>query len=223
MVVWMTTASRAIDRGNRLGERALQAIGREFEAARRGLGLSQAALAGVARVSRPRYSRIENGKARTLQVVEVTRLATVLGLEAPFRMYPSAVPLRDAGHVRRLHAFLAQVAAPLTARTEVPLPSPLDRHELRAWDAMLFGHEERTAVELEMRLYDAQAVERRLALKRRDDPTEHFLLLVADTRTNRRVLAAFESLFVGLPRLKTAAVRAALEAGRHPGTGMVLV
>ena len=94
---------------------------------------------------------------------------------------------------------------------------------MRAWDGMLFGRGERTALELEMRLYDAQAVERRVELKRRDDPTEHFLLLIAATRTNRRVLAAFPGLFVDLPRLKLAAIRAALAAGRHPGTGMVLV
>ena len=94
--------------------------------------------------------------------------------------------------------------APLSFRIEVPLPSGSERWERRAWDAMLYGLGERTAIELEMRLRDVQAVRRRHELKRRDDPTEHFLLLVADTRHNRRVVAEFAELFAA-PRLRPSA------------------
>jgi transcriptional regulator with XRE-family HTH domain len=219
----MAMASRAFDRGTLLGERAVQNLGREFEEARRGLAVSQAHVAAMAALSRPRYSKIERGKAPTLQVVEVARIATVLGLDPSFRVFPSGPPIRDAASARRLRAFLVLAAPPLTSRTEVPLPGLSDRREQRAWDAVVFGHGERTAIELEMRLRDAQAVERRVALKRRDDPTESFLLLIADTRTNRRVLAVFDGLFADLPRLGPAMVRVALGAGRHPGTGIVLV
>ena len=219
----MPAASRALDRGIRMGQRALLAIGSEFETARRSIGVSQEHVAASSRVSRPRYSKIENGKMSTLQVAEVARIASVLGLEPSFRLFPAGTPIRDAGQARRLGAFLANATAPLKARTEVALPALLDRRELRAWDAVLEGSGERTAIELEMRLYDSQAVERRVALKRRDDPTEHFLLLVADTRTNRRVLAELPGLFADLPRLSKASVIRALSAGRHPGTGLVLV
>ena len=81
----------------------------------------------------------------------------------------------------------------------------------------------RTAIELEMRLRDLQAMRRRHELKRRDDPTEQFLLLVADTGHNRRVLAEYADLFGDLPRLRPSVVRKALERGRHPPTGMLLV
>jgi transcriptional regulator with XRE-family HTH domain len=185
--------------------------------------VSQEHVAAVAGLSRPRYSKIERGKAHTLQVVEVARIATVLGLDPSFRVFPSGPPIRDAASALRLRAFLVLAAPPLTSRSEVPLPAPMDRREQRAWDAVLFGDGERTAIELEMRLRDAQAVERRVALKRRDDPTENFLLLIADIRTNRRVLAEFDGLFADLPRLRPTTVRAALPAGRHPGTGIVLV
>ncbi len=74
-----------------------------------------------------------------------------------------------------------------------------------------------------MRLRDGQAAERRINLKRRDDPTDQFLLLVADTRTNRRVLAEYPDLFADLPRLRQSNVIAALQAGRHPPTGLALV
>lgn len=219
----MTAAGRAFDRGSRLGERALAGIGREFEDARLGLGASQEHVAAASRISRSRYSKIENGKAPALQVVEVARIATVLGLEPSFRLFPAGPPVRDAGHARRLSAFLSMAAAPLSTRTEVPLPASAEHRELRAWDAMLFGHGERTAIELEMRLHDTQALDRRVALKRRDDPTEHFLLLVADTRTNRRILAAMPGLFPDLPRLKHSHVKSALQAGKHPPSGLLLV
>jgi len=93
----------------------------------------------------------------------------------------------------------------------------------RAWEAVLFGHGERTACELEMRRRDVQAVRRRHDLKRRDDPTEHFLLLIADTRHNRSAVAEFEALFADLPRLRPSEVHRALEAGQHPPTGLLFV
>jgi hypothetical protein len=78
-------------------------------------------------------------------------------------------------------------------------------------------------VELEMRLRDIQATERRLALKRRDDATEHFLLAIADTRSNRSILGEFEGAFGTLARLRKRDVLMALGAGRHPPTGLVLI
>lgn len=198
-------------------------IGREFEAGRLALGASQDHVAEASRISRPRYSRIENGKAPTLQVIEVARIASVLGLESSIRLYPGGPPVRDAAHARRLGAFLACAARPLITRTEAPLPALADRRELRAWDGLIVGHGERTAVELEMRLHDTQALERRISLKRRDDPTDWFLLLIADTRTNRRVLASLPDLFPDLPHLARTQALQRLESGMHPGTGIVLV
>ena len=103
------------------------------------------------------------------------------------------------------------------------MPRTSDHPELRAWDAMLFGAGERTAIELETRLRDVQAMRRRVDLKRRDDPTDGFLLLIADTRNNRLVLREFAVLFEDLPRLRPSVVRTALASGRHPHSGLVLV
>ncbi len=177
----MVTATRALDRGTRMGDRFLQVIGQEFRDARLALGVSQDHVAAAARVSRARYSRIERAQTRTLRVVEFARIASVLGLDPSMRLFPGDRAARDAAHAQRLHGVLAEAAAPLRCGREVPLPSLPDRRELRAWDAMILG-QGRTAVELEMRLHDTQALERRIALKRRDDPTDGFLLLVADTR-----------------------------------------
>ena len=60
-------------------------------------------------------------------------------------------------------------------------------------------------------------------MKLRDDPPDHFLLLIADTRHNCRMLAAYPGLFADLPRLRPAAVFRVLEAGSHPPTGLLFI
>jgi transcriptional regulator with XRE-family HTH domain len=219
----MATSEKAFQRGVRRGTRALQLLADEFRAQRLGLGLSQASVAAAARLSRSRYTRIEGAAVGTMTVMEAARISSVLGLELGVQAYPGGDPLRDGAHARRLHAFGGHVGRPLTFRREVGLPSVPGRVELRAWDGEVRGRGERTAVELEMRLHDAQAVERRIGLKRRDDPTDHFLLLIADTRHNRGVLAGSPGLLADLPRLRPSRVFRALEEGRHPPTGLLLV
>lgn len=219
----MVAREKQVDRGARVGVRQLQDVGAELRERRFSLGESQAFVSQAARVSRPRYSRIEAGIAPTLSLIELNRIAAVLGLETSVRIFPGGAPVRDAGHAGKLERLLGAVRRPLAYRLEVPLPASLDRWERRAWDAMLFGVGERTAIELEMRLRDVQAMRRRHELKRRDDPTEHFLLLIADTRHNRRVIEEFGDLFSDLPRLRPGVVRAALEAGHHPPSGLLFI
>ena len=157
-----------------------------------------------------------------LSIVEASRIAGILGLDLSVRLYPGQGPLRDEAHSSRLSRVLEHVRPPFRYRTEVPLPAQPLHSELRAWDAMITGAGRRTAVELEMRLRDGQALERRVALKRRDDPTDEFVLIVADTHGNRRVLASSPGLFADLPRLGPSRVTAALEAGRHPPTSLIV-
>jgi transcriptional regulator with XRE-family HTH domain len=217
------SASRAFDRGTQLARRHVSEIAEEFRERRLALGRSQEVVAEACQISRVHYSQIENGQVPKLTILEVDRIASVLGLAPSIRLYPSGPAVRDAGQLLRLQAFLDDVRPPLTYRIEVPLPPQDDRTDQRAWDAVLYGGGRRTAIELEMRLRDIQALVRRIDLKRRDDPTNAFLLLIADTRANRRILAEFAGMFVDLPRLKPSVVRAALESGKHPPTGLLLV
>jgi transcriptional regulator with XRE-family HTH domain len=219
----MPAIDRRLDRGARRGLRSVQILGEEFRDQRLALGLSQQDVADAAHIHRSRLSRIENGRVRNLSVVEASRIATVLGLDLSVRVYPGGNPLRDAAHAERLRRLLGHVQAPLSYRTEVPLPPNSEHTEMRAWDAMIFGVDCRSAAELEVRISDGQALERRVNLKRRDDPTDRFLLLVADTRRNRRVLSEHPGLFPDLPRVRLSRVIAALEAGQHPPSGLVLI
>ena len=219
----MASVNRAFDRGNRLGLRHLAEIGEELRERRLSLGLSQEIVAAAARMSRSRSSRVENAKASTLSVLEVDRLASVLGLDLAIRLFPGGTPTRDRAHASKLSEVPAWVNPPLRYRIEVPLPAADGRWEQRAWDAMITGSGARTAIELEMRLRDVQAAARRINLKRRDDPTDRFLLVIADTRTNRMVLRSLGELFADLPRLRRLAVRSALHSGLHPPSGILVI
>lgn len=195
----------------------------EFSEARLAAGLSQETVAASTGLSRSVYGRVERAGRPTLSVIETCQIATVLGHDVSLRLFPTADPLRDAAQQELIARLAALTQPPLRLRPEVPLPRIGDRPELRAWDAVIEGVGERTTVEVETRLADAQAQERRIALKRRDDPGPGFLLVVADTRGNRRVLASHPELWADLPRLRSRAIVSALHEGRHPPTGVVLL
>jgi hypothetical protein len=89
----------------------------------------------------------------------------VVGLVPSLRFFADGTPLRDAAHVKLLERLHGTLASSLRWRTEVPLNVTADR---RAWDAEIAGSGWRIVVEAETRLHDAQALERRVALKRRD-------------------------------------------------------
>ena len=95
--------------------------------------------------------------------------------------------------------------------------------DMRAWDAKLIGAGVRIGVEAETRLVDAQALTRRLALKRRDGDVDHVILLVADTRGNRAVLRAFADALAADFPVPGARALAALTAGRDPEGSAILL
>jgi transcriptional regulator with XRE-family HTH domain len=215
--------TRVLDRAARLARRQVDNLGDEFRERRLIQAVSQSHVAAAADLSRTRYGIIERGRPTTLTVDELNRIAAVLGMVPSIRVYPDGVPVRDVGHATKLRRFLEPVRQPVIVRIEVPLPVVEGRPERRAWDVVLFLGRKRCTVELEMRLRDVQEVRRRIDLKRRDDPSESFLLLVADTRLSRRVLDEFATLFDDLPRLRPSQVRASLAEGRLPRSGILLI
>jgi hypothetical protein len=104
---------------------------------------------------------------------------------------------------------------------EVPIPVPGDR---RAIDAETRLNGRRIGFEAELQLDDMQALERRLALKRRDAALDVLVLVVADTRHNRQVLAQHrESLRPAFP-LDPREVLTALARGLVPrADGLVVL
>jgi hypothetical protein len=98
------------------------------------------------------------------------------------------------------------------------------RTDLRAWDAVVDSTGCPDAFEVETRLWDLQSMERRAMLKLRDDATiQHVFLVVADTKANRRALAAGREMLRSAFPLDTRAVMASLAAARCLGAGGVVI
>jgi transcriptional regulator with XRE-family HTH domain len=219
----MAPTQRLYDRGTQLGNRRLATFGEDCHHQRLLLGLTQQQVADGARIDRGTYSLIERGQFEALTVVVAARIAAVLGLDLSVKTYPGGPAIRDAGQAPRLGRLLSKIGRPLQYRVEATLPSVAGRFEQRCWDLAITGHGERTTCEFEAALYDVQAQRRRHNLKLRDDPPDHFLLVVADTRANRRVMREQPEHFADLPRLRTANVLGALTRGEHPPTGWMFL
>ena len=219
----MPARERPVDIGTRRASAILRSLGDELHEARLSRGLSQAHLARLAGLSQTRISRIERQAQPNASVRDMASLFVVVGLDLSVRAYPAGPPIRDVAHRALLERLQERAAPPLKWRVEVPIPVVGGQ---RAWDAVVEGQGHvRVAVEAETRLRDVQALQRRLALKRRDDPTiAGVLLLVSATRTNRLVVAEHCRALVEEYPLSARAILGALGRGSLPsGSGVVLI
>jgi hypothetical protein len=165
-------------------------------------------------------SRLERGRVKNASVRVFALLFAILGQTLSMRPYPDGSPLRDEGHVRLLRRFLEDLPCSMRVRTEVPLGRDGD---LRAWDAELCFDDGCCKLEAETLIADAQALERRIALKMADDDVDRVILLVADTRRNRDAIRASGELLRARFPLHAHQVRAAMAAGRCPPASGIVV
>ena len=182
----MTVRDRRIDRAVALAHSMSGLARRQFHDARLASGLSRVDVGRSVGMSASQVDRFERGLLRDIRLEQMCRLAVAVGLAPNLRFYPDGDPLRDAGQLRVLDRLRHRIT-PGRFRTEVPLDG---RTDLRAWDSVLDGTGCSDAFEVETRVADLQALERRAMLKLRDDATiQHLFLVVADTRRNRMALS----------------------------------
>jgi transcriptional regulator with XRE-family HTH domain len=216
----MPTRDRPIDRAVRRSGRLRQVAGDELRNARIGLGLSQRFVANASGISQTQVSRIERAALSSVTIDALCRMATVVGLDVSIKFYPGDRPFRDQAQIRLLDRFRLEVGPPLILKAEVPIPIPGDQ---RAWDLCIVGLPEIYGVEAETRLWDLQAVQRKLTLKARDSNIGRVILLVSATHANRTALdlaaASLEEMF---PVGGRAALRA-LRAGQDPGGSAIIL
>jgi len=217
----MATRDRPSDIGAADARRLGGAAGKEIRDARRSAGVSQRVLAERAAVSRTQLGCLERGDLKDPSLGLICQVARAAGFNASLKLYPDGARLRDGGQLRVLDRFDRVVAPPLRIAREVHLPIADD---LRAWDERLTDGRNTASVECEVHLHDIQAVERRIALKQRDDPSAGVvILLLADSAHNRRVLAEHrEALRAQFP-LDGGAILRALRGGRIPRAGGILL
>jgi len=173
-------------------------------------------------MSHAQFGRIERGALATPAIEQLSLACAAVGLKLVVRAYPDGDAVRDAAQLGLLRRFRAVLPAQATWHTEVPLPIRGDR---RAWDAVIrFAAREVVAVEAETRFRDAQSVQRRVALKKRDGGIDRVVLLISDTKANRLALAAAREDLRGQFPLDSRAILAAIRAGRaRDADGIVLL
>lgn len=191
----------------------------ELRDARRAAGLSQEHVARVAGLSQSRVSRTERSQPPAPRIDELAPHCAALGLRLAVGVYPEGSPVRDAGQLRLLARFRAELGPGVTLRTEVPVGHPGDA---RAWDAVLDVGSP-VGVDAETRLHDVQALQRRLELKWRDSGLPRVVLVVAATHHNRRVLREHREALASTFPLGTGPVMAALRAGVPPPENGIVV
>lgn len=202
-----------------MGRRQRQRAGEELRRARLAAGLSQRALGGIIGLSHSAVGRLERGELQRVTVERIAVTAAALGLDLRIGLFPSGSPVRDAAHLALIERLRQRVGPGLRWRTEVPVPLPGD---LRSADVVIDGPSVDEMVEAETRLEDLQALERRVRIKQRDLQARRVILLVADTRHNRSVVAAHPELAERFPVTMRACL-AALRAGRDPGGDSIVL
>ena len=208
-------------RARERADRQRTELGRTIRGARFGVGLSIREAGALVGMSHATWWRIEHGLLRSVSVEQLCLVASAVGLDLSTKLYPGQVLVRDAGHARLLGRLRATLPRGVGWLTEVPVaPAP----DQRRWDAIASLMGGRAAVEAEMVLGDIQALDGRLGLKVRDGGVDRVVLLVNDTRHNRRVLAEFrEALRPRFP-LDGRAVLASLRRGElPPANGLVVL
>lgn len=187
--------------------------------ARLAAGLSQRAIGAIAGLSHSAIGRLERGELQRVTVDRIAVVAAGLGLALRIGLFPSGSPVRDAAHLALIERLRRRVSSLLRWRAEVPVPIPGD---LRSADVLIDGPSVDEMVEAETRLNDLQALERRIRAKQRDLGVRRVILLVADTRHDRSVLAAHPEVVERFP-VSTRACLAALRDGRDPGGDAIVL
>ena len=215
----MPTWESAANRGARRARTLLRRVGEELRVARIGAGLSTRRIGAFVGVSHTHVRNIEAGLAPHIDLDLLARLASVLGYELSLGLHPVGSPLRDRAHLAILARLAARMHASIRWRTEVPVPIAGDQ---RSADGVATGRTFDATVEAETRLDDVQASVRKLRAKQRDLGTTRAILLLADTRHNRRAVAATPALRAEFPIHPRAALHA-LARGDDPGGDCLLI
>jgi transcriptional regulator with XRE-family HTH domain len=220
----VATRERPVDRAPRLVGHDLIKIGIDLRTARIGAGLSLRFVGDRVGLSATQVMRIERGLVPNVSVRQLARIGAVVGLNVRVRTYLGADPIRDIAQAKLLGRLSARLHRALRFRTEVPLPIQGDQRSWDGWISRFDGASSGIGLPLdaETRLYDVQALLRRLTLKLRDSGADHVLLVVSDTKANREAVAAADQILAGLFPVSPRRALASLAAGRHPGGSAIV-
>jgi transcriptional regulator with XRE-family HTH domain len=216
----MPSRTRSDYEAVRLAADQLRTLGRELRVARILAGRTQADIAKQIDVSAAQVCRIERGNVPKVGLQQLVRFGGAVGLRVWIRAYPGGRRLMDEPQIALLGRFRSRCGT-WQFRTEVTMPIEGD---MRAADAVLSNGTCVIVVEAITRLADFQAQSRAALAKKRDLKASRLVLLIADTRANRRALLVAADVAAATFPLGTREVLRALEAGADPGAdGIVML
>ncbi len=203
----------------------MQSLMREAEVARVASGTSYAAIGRALHLGSGQVANIMRAQSPYVSIVRAAQVLAAVGLQLSASAFPVGPAVRDAGQLALLSRLRARIHASLRWSEEVPvleLPAP-GVSDQRAWDAGIDGQGVLVRVDAETHVGDLQAVERRVALKQRDSRVGCVILLLADTKHHRDLLAvAGTGLRNRYPVPQRTALRA-LRMGRSPGGNALIL
>ena len=215
----MTTRESEAARGERRSRLLRQRTSDELGSARRSIGLSLRAVSRKLGVSVDRLIRVERGDPTTLTVDLAARYASILGLQLAVSLHPIGNAIRDKGHLALIERFRLRLPATVRWRTEAPIPITGDP---RSADGMASTALLDYLVEAETHVGDFQALERRIFAKARDIGADRVVLLLADTRHNRRLVNELAGIRQRFPVDMRSWFRA-VAAGEDPGGDALVI
>ena len=216
----MPAHEQRADRAHRYARRGLVALGEEFRETRLRRSMSLRELSATSDISPAELSRIERGVALHVAYETLALIGACLGLDVPIRAFPNGLGPRDAGQLALMARLRATVPASVRVRSEVTLGIPGD---LRAWDAVLDGRGWSRPAELESRIRDIQALQRRIRIKCRDAGVSDVLLIVAGSRYNRHVNGGAADDLADMFPVRSREALAALRSGMPPNGSAIVV
>lgn len=184
-----------------------------------GPGLSARIVAVSAGISHTQLLRIERADAPHVDIAVLARIASVLGMDLSLAAFPVGSPLRDRAHLALLERLRCRLHPRWRWQTEVPMPGGFDR---RSADATIADATTQAMIECETRLEDWQALEREINGKAQALGCRRVILLVLDSRHNRRVLSETPAIKARFPIGTRAALRC-LSKGSDPQGDCLIV
>lgn len=219
MIVGMTTRRYRIVEAERRMRRQLGAVLDDIVERRLAGGIRQSDVAGPLGCTRQWVSEMERGKPANVGLIELGRLAAVVGLDLSLRAYPAISVLRDAGQVKLINRFRAEISPDIPWRIEQHV-APGDP---RAFDIVLGSQPRLVAVEAISRLRDVQAQARAALSKQAAAGPAALILPIGATPTNRRAIREAGAALTAAFPLSTRALLAALRSGELPRANGIVV
>lgn len=216
----MTVRTRILDQARQRARVARIEIGGGIRNARLAAGLPLREVARAIGRSVSWLSRVERGLVAGVTMDELIVASAAVGLKLWVTTFAAERAIRDAPQLMLLRRLRERIGEAWQWSYEVIVPIARDQ---RAADAVIRCGSAVVMIEAFTRLADAQAQLRAVLLKARDMGIGRIIILVGESRANRRALELAADVLASDFPLGTRTILRALAEGRDPGANGIVV